>query len=189
MRDREPGVAATDSDPDRAFGKRPDQLGEYQIVREIGRGGMGVVYEAVQQSLGRHVALKVLPWSSPGSGSCVDRFKLEARAAARLHHTNIVPVYGVGEHEGTHYFAMQYIEGQSLDVIVEEVRRLRGGATCANRHPAGLANADARTRSLARGVAEGLITGRFTQAMELLSGRTSRRSPIGLSQALPMGPH
>jgi serine/threonine protein kinase len=71
-------------------------LGEYRIVREVGRGGMGVVYEAVQQPLGRPVALKILslPGATPVQREC---FRREARAAARLHHTNIVPVYGVGE--------------------------------------------------------------------------------------------
>ncbi len=98
-------------------------LGDYRILREIGRGGMGVVYEAVQQSLGRHVALKVLPGSRAEAG--LERFRLEARAAARLHHTNIVPVFGVGEDAGVYYFAMQHIRGQGLDQVVEELRRLR----------------------------------------------------------------
>src|SRR5205823_3543632 len=71
---------------------RPDRLGEYRIVREVGRGGMGVVYEAVQESLGRRVALKVLP-PDRGGGQSLERFWREARAAARLHHTNIVPVF------------------------------------------------------------------------------------------------
>src|SRR5262245_16673524 len=74
----------------------PRQLGDYLILREIGRGGMGVVYESVQQSLGRHVALKVLPHLGPAGSSHLARFRMEARAAARLHHTNIVPVFGVG---------------------------------------------------------------------------------------------
>src|SRR3954454_16454207 len=86
---------------------------------------MGIVYEANQQSLGRHVALKVLsPGVLPGS-SQLGRFRLEARAAARLHHTNIVPVFGVGEQDGVYYYAMQFIQGQGLDTIVEELRRLR----------------------------------------------------------------
>src|SRR5262249_24972605 len=87
------------------------------------------VYEAEQVSLGRHVALKVLPNGSRGSGPFRERFRREARAAARLHHTNIVPVYGVGEHEGTLFYAMQFIPGQGLNVVLEEVRLLRSRAT------------------------------------------------------------
>ena len=108
-------------------GVPPQQLGEYRILREIGHGGMGVVYEAVQESLGRHVALKVLPLHGLLSPTQRERFRREARAAARLHHTNIVPVFGVGEDNGIHYYAMQFIQGQGLDMVLEEVRRLRGG--------------------------------------------------------------
>ncbi len=103
-----------------------DRLGEYRILREIARGGMGVVYEAVQESLGRHVALKVLPFHRLVRESQLERFRREARAAARLHHSNIVPVFGVGESDGVHYYAMQYIQGQNLEVVLQEVRRLRG---------------------------------------------------------------
>src|SRR5579863_6647540 len=74
-----------------------DQLGDYRILREIGRGGMGVVYEAEQLSLGRHVALKVLSKELIRNPRQRLRFEREARAAAKLHHTNIVPVFGVGE--------------------------------------------------------------------------------------------
>ena len=108
-------------------GAPPRQLGDYRILREIGHGGMGVVYEAVQESLGRHVALKVLPLHSLLNPTHLERFKREAKAAARLHHTNLVPVFGVGEDSGIHYFAMQFIQGQSLDTILGEVKRLRGG--------------------------------------------------------------
>ena len=73
------------------------QLGDYRIVREIGRGGMGIVYEAEQLSLGRHVALKLLPQAVRIEAGTRRRFEREARSAARLHHTNIVPVFGVGE--------------------------------------------------------------------------------------------
>ncbi len=102
------------------------QVGDFRIIREIGRGGMGVVYEAEQVSLGRHVALKVLPQQALAGSSNLQRFRLEARAAARLHHTNIVPVFGVGEQDGLHYYAMQFIPGQGLDVIFA---KLRAGAT------------------------------------------------------------
>ena len=93
--------------------------------REIGRGGMGIVYEAEQVSLGRHVALKVLPAHALLTSNLLTRFQNEARAAARLHHTNIVPVFGVGEDQGIHYYAMQFIQGHGLDEVLEELRRLR----------------------------------------------------------------
>jgi tetratricopeptide (TPR) repeat protein len=103
-------------------------LGEYRIVREIGRGGMGIVYEAEQESLGRRVALKVLPAAIAAHPRHVQRFQREARAAARLHHTNIVPVFGVGEQDGTHFYVMQYIEGRPLNDVTAELRRFRDEA-------------------------------------------------------------
>src|SRR5262249_13696797 len=103
-----------------ASGPAPRQLGDDLVLREIAAGGLGVVYEAVQQSVGRHVALKVLPPYRLADPHQLVRFQREARAAAMLHHTNIVPVFGVGEHEGVHYYAMQYIQGQSLDAVLHE---------------------------------------------------------------------
>src|SRR5438034_4680728 len=85
------------------------RLGDYRVLREIGHGGMGVVYEAVQISLGRHVALKVLPKPLLADARTKVRFEREAKALAKLHHTNIVPVYGVGEEGGLRYYAMQFI--------------------------------------------------------------------------------
>src|SRR5262249_31594415 len=102
-----------------------EQLGDYRIVREVGRGGMGVVYEAEQVSLGRHVALKVLPPQMLRDAKTRRRFEREARAAAKLHHTNIVPVFGVGEQGETPYYVMQFIQGQGLDGVLEELRRRR----------------------------------------------------------------
>ena len=87
---------------------------------------MGVVYEAVQESLGRRVALKILPLHGRIDPVQMERFHSSPRSAARLHHTGIVPVYGVGEHGGVHYYAMQYIQGHGLDVILEDLHRLRG---------------------------------------------------------------
>jgi eukaryotic-like serine/threonine-protein kinase len=98
------------------------RLGDYRIIREAGRGGMGVVYEAEQVSLGRHVALKVLSHRGDAGSIPLQRFLFEARAAARLHHTNIVPVYGVGDQDGVHYYAMQFIQGQGLDRVFAELR-------------------------------------------------------------------
>ena len=101
------------------------QLGDFRIVREVGRGGMGIVYEAEQVSLGRRVALKILPQQLLTSQKQRQRFQREAKAAARLHHTNIVPVFGVGEQEGLHYYVMQFICGSGLDEVIVELQRLR----------------------------------------------------------------
>lgn len=97
-------------------------LGDFQILNEIGRGGMGVVYEAIQLSLGRRVALKVLPFAAALDAKQLQRFKNEATAAAQLHHTNIVPVYAVGCERGVHFYAMQLIEGRSLSALIRELR-------------------------------------------------------------------
>jgi WD40 repeat protein/serine/threonine protein kinase len=105
-----------------------ERLGDFRILREIGRGGMGVVYEAEQLSLGRHVALKVLSKRRLVDAGAKKRFEREAKAAARLHHTNIVPVFGVGEHDGLPYYAMQFIRGLGLDEVLKELRHLRPGA-------------------------------------------------------------
>jgi serine/threonine protein kinase len=96
------------------------ELGDFRIIREIGRGGMGVVYEAEQTSLGRRVALKVLPLLSMLNPESIRRFQREARTAGRLHHSNIVPVFGVGESHGFHYYVMQMIDGVGLDTLIDE---------------------------------------------------------------------
>ena len=106
--------------------EQPGRLGDFEIVREVGRGGMGVVYEALQISLGRRVALKVLPFAAMLDPHRLQRFQNEARAAACLHHGNIVPVFAVGADRGVHFYAMQYIEGRNLADLVHE-RRLRPG--------------------------------------------------------------
>jgi serine/threonine protein kinase len=98
-------------------------LGEYRILREIGRGGMGMVYEAEQISLQRRVALKVLPFAAALDPKRLERFKNEALAAARLHHSHIVPVYAVGCERGVYYYAMQMIEGASLADLIEQLRQ------------------------------------------------------------------
>lgn len=103
------------------------QLGDFEIVRELGRGGMGVVYEARQISLNRRVALKVLGATLGPNG--VGRFQREAAAAAKLHHTNIVPVYATGEQDGTHFYAMELIEGPSLDHVIRQYKRQESSST------------------------------------------------------------
>src|SRR5262249_34891033 len=88
--------------------------GHLRPVPAVGRGGMGVVYEAEQISLGRRVALKVLPFAATMDPRQLQRFHNEARAAASLHHEHVVPVYAVGCERGVHYDAMQFIDGQTL---------------------------------------------------------------------------
>jgi serine/threonine protein kinase/Flp pilus assembly protein TadD len=101
-------------------------LGDFRILHEAGRGGMGVVYEAVQISLSRRVALKVLPFAAAMDPKQLQRFKNEAQAAAHLQHQNIVPVYGVGCERGVHFYAMQYIDGQTLAAVIRELRQWAG---------------------------------------------------------------
>lgn len=115
-----------------AGGKEPaattaKQLGDYRIIREIGRGGMGVVYEAHQESLNRRVALKILPFAAVLDQRQIARFRNEAQAAAQLHHPHIVPVFAVGQEHGVYYYAMQFIEGKSLEAAIHELRTAGGG--------------------------------------------------------------
>src|SRR4029077_8628923 len=98
------------------------RLGDYRILRVIGRGGMGVVYEAEQVSLGRHVALKVLPFAAAIDPKQRQRFQIEAQAAAQLHHPHIVPIFSVGCDRGIHYYAMQFVEGRSLGAMLHDLR-------------------------------------------------------------------
>src|SRR5262249_24590329 len=93
-----------------------------RILREVGRGGMGVVYEAEQLSLRRRVALKVLAFAAVLDPRHLQRFQNEARAAACLHHPNIVPVYGVGAHRGVPYYALQFIAGPTLASLIQDLR-------------------------------------------------------------------
>jgi serine/threonine protein kinase/WD40 repeat protein len=129
------------------------RLGDYRILREIGRGGMGMVYEAEQESLGRRVALKILPQPITRDGLALSRFRREASSAARLHHTNIVPVFEVGQDGAICYYAMQFIQGQGLDAVIEDLRRYREHGTFA---PAGPAPPSERVR-----IAQSMLTGAF----------------------------
>jgi WD40 repeat protein/serine/threonine protein kinase/tetratricopeptide (TPR) repeat protein len=164
-----------------ADGTVPRQLGEYRILREVARGGMGIVYEAVQESLGRHVALKVLPFQSLARGHDLERFQREARAAANLHHTNIVPVFGVGVHEGIHYYAMQFIQGQSLDSVLGELRRLRRsqGNAQVPVEEAGSAAQEDRRADLSVSLAGGLLSGRLGSHSPLAAKGLGAPSPLG----------
>jgi serine/threonine protein kinase len=154
----EPEAAASDA-------TQRERLGEYRILRQVGRGGMGVVYEAEQESLGRHVALKVMPSSALLNPTYRERFRREAKAAARLHHTNIVPVFGVGESEGVPFYAMQFIQGQGLDKVLADLRRLR-------REPDGTA---ADFQPSEGSVAHSLMTGRFAPPSTADGGGSAER--------------
>ncbi len=118
-------------------GTPPRELGDYRLIREVGRGGMGVVYEADQLSLNRRVALKVLPFAAVLDQKQIIRFQNEARAAAQLHHPNIVPVHGVGSDRGVHFYAMQFIDGQSVRDALEHLRdNVDSGVSERKRHSA-----------------------------------------------------
>ena len=129
-------------------------LGDFQILREIGRGGMGVVYEARQQSLDRRVALKVLPFAAALDPKHLQRFKNEAHTAAQLHHPGIVPVHAVGCERGVHFYAMEFIEGQSLASVIAELSQLPSGKTRESTGPSlpGATVADRITSRAAPGV-------------------------------------
>src|SRR5579864_6816607 len=150
-------------------GAKLERLGDYRILREVGRGGMGVVYEAEQESLGRRVALKVLPATALMDRQQIRRFEREARAAARLHHTNIVPVFGVGEQDGLHYYVMQFIQGLGLDEVLVELRRSRSNRAVqadgveATRLPSPKVNEVSAVH-----IAQSLVTGQFARPDPLL---------------------
>jgi WD40 repeat protein/serine/threonine protein kinase len=156
-----------------AGGEGPDvlrQLGDFRIIREVGRGGMGVVYEAEQISLGRHVALKALPRKKLLDPKQRRRFEREAKAAARLHHTNIVPVFGVGEQDGLPFYIMQFIQGLGLDEVVAEVRRIRTGE-----------EGSAKPNPSVAAIARSLVTGSFEPAGNLMD--TDERGPPGREES------
>jgi tRNA A-37 threonylcarbamoyl transferase component Bud32 len=127
-------------------------LGEFRIVREIGRGGMGVVYEAEQTSLRRRVALKVLRSGAVADSEAMQRFRREAETVARLHHTNIVPIFAVGCERGVHYYAMQLIEGRSLADVLDESRKARRPLDVVDVVRWGIQAADALDHAHRRGV-------------------------------------
>jgi serine/threonine protein kinase len=134
-------------------GREGRVLGDFRILREVGRGGMGVVYEAEQLSLGRRIALKVLPLAAAMDPRALQRFQLEAQAAALLQHPRVVPVHAVGSFDDVPYYAMQFIEGASLAELVAEMRRLEGLGADDPARP----NRAEGISSLARG----LLSGRF----------------------------
>ena len=149
----------------------PQQIGDFEIVREMGRGGMGIVYEAEQRSLARRVAVKVLPRHVLLLDNHLKRFRREAQTAARLRHTHIVPVFGVGEQDGWHYYVMPLIRGVGLDEIIRELRR-RG---CHRRWTAWPGRPGRSVRIAAAGTAPAIVGGR--------RGRPFRRDLVASSAA------
>ena len=153
-----------------------ERLGDFRLLREVGRGGMGIVYEAEQVSLGRHVALKLLPKNMLLDVQAKRRFEREAKSAAKLHHTNIVPVFGVGDHDGTPYYVMQFIRGLGLDEVINEVKRMRpvAGPPLPGDSPGGRGDDEGGPRNARRDVsasevARSLVTGRFDAEQEFES--------------------
>jgi WD40 repeat protein/serine/threonine protein kinase len=101
------------------------QIGDFRLLRELGRGGMGIVYEAEQLALGRRVALKVLPTHAERDSAAAERFQRETRAVAKLQHPHIVPLYEVGQTADVRYYAMQLIIGQPLDRVIHDLQALQ----------------------------------------------------------------
>ncbi|MFL5243867.1 MAG: protein kinase domain-containing protein [Gemmataceae bacterium] len=154
------------------------QLGDFHILREIGHGGMGVVYEAEQVSLGRRVALKVLTQKTLNDPKQKRRFEREAKAAAKLHHTNIVPVFGFGEHEGTPYYVMQFIQGTGLDEVINEVRHMRPSGSKPLSHTEHAGARASRLDKSATLMARSLMTGEFLAPVSPLLGGEGVTSPL-----------
>ena len=125
--------------PSAHFRLNSDSIGGYRIVREVGRGGMGVVYEAVQVAVGRKVALKVLPISAVTDPRQIERFRIEGQAAAALDHPHIVPVFEIGCEQGVHFYAMRFVEGCSLAAVVREARSIDSPTIMTPREAARLA--------------------------------------------------
>ena len=149
------------------------RVGDYELVREIGRGGMGIVYEARQVSLNRRVALKMLPFAAVLDERQIARFRTEAQAAASLHHPNIVPVFAVGQQQGVHYYAMQFVDGQSLSHALDEVRQ---GEVAAAKEASTLQHAGGADGSRSAAQPEGVAPGASTVAAGHASPLTTVKS-------------
>ncbi len=150
-------------------------LGDFRILQEVGRGGMGIVYEAEQISLCRRVALKVLPTASMLDPRSLQRFRNEAQAAAALHHSQIAPIFGVGCERGVHYYAMQFIDGLTLAEIISNLR-VGAGLPASPYEIHESAESDSETRFESTPNAPNGLSDADTEVMEALSTETSGNS-------------
>lgn len=156
------------------------RLSGFRIVKLLGRGGMGVVYEAIEEELNRRVALKVLPASALLDSKQISRFKHEARAVAQLHHENIVPIYKVGSDQGIHYYTMQLIEGQNLSQIISSIKNhiksdSKSSREDTKRRSTAKTKEDRKKEDRSPGVAPGSSSRRRFKIEELASALSSRR--------------
>jgi serine/threonine protein kinase/WD40 repeat protein len=180
-----------DSQGSKATDSPPERLGDYRLLRRLRGGGMGVVYEAEHESLKSRVALKVMHPRFRADPKYLKRFHVEARLAAGLHHTNIVTVFDYGAQDGVCYYAMQFIQGQPLDRVLADIRRLQIDDTNAesNQGPEGILTIPAEKASLASSAAvRGLLTGRFAVATEPITvapstGEEALAEPAGGPQS------
>jgi serine/threonine protein kinase/tetratricopeptide (TPR) repeat protein len=170
-------------------GRIPERLGDFRILREVGRGGMGIVFEAEQESLGRHVALKVLPSHALLNPNHLQRFLREARSAAKLHHTNIVPVFGVGEGEGLHYYVMQFIAGTGLHEVINELRRLKA-TNGSDEHELDIPPVPGSLLAVTRGLLTAQFAASPSQQTETTNGSNASRvadTPMPVARDLQAG--
>lgn len=169
--------------------EHPSKLGEYEIVREIGRGGMGIVYEARQGSLNRSVAVKLLPQRTFFSTTKLERFRREARTAAGLQHPRIVPIYAVGEEEGVHYLVMQLIEGCGLDELLQLVdQRSRADVLSLRLSDSSLSYGGDETIAatpLSGSLAEGLMQDDFSAVSRALDNASPISQPRTVADEAP----
>lgn len=172
----------------------PASLGDFRLLREIGRGGMGVVYEAEQLSLSRHVAIKVLPFVAVLDPKQLQRFHNEALAAASLKHPHIVQVYSVGCERGVHYYAMELVPGQTLAEVIHQLRRPPGliagdrGTTEAAASE-GSSPEDYSTSPISGTPASPSLAGQACagQAQEPVTADTDRPQPVPTTSVAPAG--
>ena len=156
-----------DVEPFGSDAPKSHRLGDFVLIRRVGAGGMGIVYEAEHESLKSRMALKVMHPRLRADHTYVRRFQTEARSAAKLHHTNIVSVFGYGEQDGVCYYAMQYIVGVGLERVLEDVRRLRAAARSnigGGTHRKGNEAAIDTGADLLAAVSRGMVSGRFVDA-------------------------